>query len=133
MICVRVAGVVLGEAHGGAEHINSQCESHQEAVVLEPFRSVDLVGEEKAECRGETECNQVGKAVELGTEFGTGVHEAGCKAVKLVKKGTQHDKVGTHADLVCRTERTECAGCPANGKDTQQKVQACESIWQNIT
>ena len=55
------------------------------------------------------------------------------KSVKLVKKGTQHDKVCTHADLVCRTKRTERSGCPANGKYTEQKVQACESIRQNKT
>jgi hypothetical protein len=102
-------------------------------MVLEPFRCVNFVGEENAECRGETESDQVGKAIELGAEFRTGVHEAGGKAIELIKKGTQHDEVGTHADLVCRTKRTERSGCPANGKYTEQKVQACESIRQNKT
>ena len=133
VVCVGIAGVVLGEAHSGTKHINSECDDHQESVVLEPIRCVNLVGEEKAECRGKTESDQVGEAIELCSEFGTGVHEASGKTVKLVEKGTQHDKVGAHADLVCRAKRTERSGCPANGKYTQQKVQACESIWQNKT
>ena len=133
VVGVRVAGIVLGKAHGCAEHIDRECDCHQEAVVLEPVRSAILIREEKAECRSKAECNQVCEAIELGSEFGTGVHESSSKAVKLVKKGTQHDKICTHADLVCRTKRVERSGCPTNGKYTQQKVQACKSIWQNKT
>ena len=131
VVSVRIASIVLGEAHGGTEHVNGKCNRHQEPMVLEPFRCVNLVGEENAECRGETESHQVGKAIELSAEFGTGVHEAGGKAIKLIKKGAQHDEIGTHADLVCRTKRTKCSGCPANGEHAKQKVQACESIRQN--
>lgn len=102
-------------------------------MVLEPFRCVNFVGEENAECRGEAESHQVSKAIELSAELGTSVHEASSKAIELIKKGTQHDKVGTHAYFVCRTKRTECTGCPADGKYTEQKVQASKSIWQNKT
>jgi len=133
VVCVGIASVVLGKTHGCAEYVNGESDDQQESVVLEPVWCVNLVGEEKAECRGKAERNQVGKTVELGAEFRARIHEAGGKTVKLVKKGTQHDKVGTHADLVCRAKRTERSGCPANGENTQQKVQACESIWQNKT
>ena len=119
VVRVGIAGVVFRKAHGGAKYVNGKSDDHQETMICEPVGCINLVCEENAESRCESECNQVGEAIELGSEFGTGVYQPGGKTVKLVKKDTQDDEIGAHTDLVCLRKRRKCTRYPANGEYTQ--------------
>ena len=81
VVSVGVAGIVLGQAHGGTENVNREGHNEKNSVRLEPIRSNGLVGEKEGEGGGQAKSYQIGEAVKLSSEFGTCIYEARGKPV----------------------------------------------------
>ena len=119
VVAIAIAGVVLGEAHGGTEYVNGERDDHQGDVRLEECGGKVLVGKEDAEGGCEAERDKVGEAVELRSEFRTRVHEACGKTVEFVEQDAQDNEVGAHEN---RVGGGECPGGPADRKYTQKEI-----------
>ena len=119
MVGVGVTGVVFGQAHGGAEYIDRECDHQQGSVLLKELRSAVFVGEKYTECGSESESDKVGETVELRTEFGTGIHKASGKTIQLVQKHAEHYKVGAHAEAICSGKGIKGSSDPADGENAQ--------------